>query len=716
VLSSPVGSCGAQILAFNNDNSALTLTADGEDASLTPVIENTDDWGIFQTYAILNDGSSDAYYAGGANPDNVHPAFGGVDLGNFSSSETLTLNGGEIKTYKNNSANVCGGNTQYRVYADGDTPGSFNAVSLAYNSDLGSGDQKWSTSNAGIDLLDGLTLGDYTLEIYWDADGDTYGGCGFTNTENNAGANYLASFSLVSYGCTDNTACNYDASATIDDSSCESLSCAGCTDNTACNYDASATIDDSSCTLAAELTSVSLVSGATTLTSTDGEISIVVANGTPVSLQLSGNNSSSDYSFVYPGSYGGIAAGFYSVTLLDASSCSSNAINVIVPYTQCCSGCGIYDSDTDGICDDSDNCINRRATNYADPANEDCIILGCTDTDYIEYNASATNDDGSCSTLIFEGCTNPTAPNYDAAANTDDGSCIIYGCMDQNYIEYNPAANTFNDSCGTLVVEGCTDPDYTEYNASANTDDGSCATAVVYGCTDSAFLEYNASANTDDGSCSTLVGCSDSDFASMDGHNYELVTIGDQCWFAENLRTTLYGNGDVIPAGLTGGEWASTTTDATAMFGEGSSYCVENSPDIDACDATQSLAEYGRLYNWDAVDDARSLCPSGWHVPTDGEWTDLEDFITAQGFSGTEGTALKSTSGWDSGDNGTDDFGFSALPGGRRDNNGNFLYAGLDGYWWSSSPSGGFAWARYLNTSSPAVNRNSPNPRNGFSV
>ena len=80
--------------------------------------------------------------------------------------------------------------------------------------------------------------------------------------------------------------------------------------------------------------------------------------------------------------------------------------------------------------------------------------------------------------------------------------------MDQNYIEYNPAANTFNDGCNTLVVEGCTDPAYTEYDASANTNDGSCTTPVVEGCTDSDFQEYDASANTDDGSCATPVsGC-----------------------------------------------------------------------------------------------------------------------------------------------------------------------------------------------------------------
>ena len=102
------------------------------------------------------------------------------------------------------------------------------------------------------------------------------------------------------------------------------------------------------------------------------------------------------------------------------------------------------------------------------------------------------------------------------------------------------------------------------------------------------------------------------------------------------------------------------------MYGEGSSFCENYSPNIDACDGAQSLAEYGRLYNWYAVDDARGLCPSGWHVPTDCEWTDLENYITSQGFSGIEGTSLKSTYGWYDGGNGTDNFGFSALPGGYR--------------------------------------------------
>ena len=123
------------------------------------------------------------------------------------------------------------------------------------------------------------------------------------------------------------------------------------------------------------------------------------------------------------------------------------------------------------------------------------------------------------------------------------------------------------------------------------------------------------------------------------------------------------------------------------------------------------------MYNWYAVDDARGLCPSGWHVPTDGEWTELEDYITSQGFAGTEGTALKSTTGWYGGGNGTDDFGFSALPGGYRNYySGNFGIAGYDAFWWSSSPNGGFAWIRVLNRHDPGVDRYLDYPRNGFSV
>lgn len=155
--------------------------------------------------------------------------------------------------------------------------------------------------------------------------------------------------------------------------------------------------------------------------------------------------------------------------------------------------------------------------------------------------------------------------------------------------------------------------------------------------------------------------CGDS--VIFDGYWYETVLIGDQCWFAENLRTTVFTNGDVIPAVIGDVLWW-MTEGATTVYGDGN-YCIStDGVDFDACDDVQSLSEYGRLYNWLAVDDERGLCPTGWHVPTDVEWTELEHYITSQGISGMEGTALKSTTGWSNNDNGTNDFGFSGLPGG----------------------------------------------------
>jgi uncharacterized protein (TIGR02145 family) len=128
-------------------------------------------------------------------------------------------------------------------------------------------------------------------------------------------------------------------------------------------------------------------------------------------------------------------------------------------------------------------------------------------------------------------------------------------------------------------------------------------------------------------------------------------------------------------------------------------------------------ATYGKLYNWYAVNTDK-LCPTGWHVPTDAEWTVLTDYLAADGHIGPEGKALKATSGWNSGGNGTDDYGWLGLPGGLRGNyDGNFYNFGFSGYWWSSSQSGtASAWGRNLSYGSDAVDRNSRSKGLGFSV
>ena len=192
------------------------------------------------------------------------------------------------------------------------------------------------------------------------------------------------------------------------------------------------------------------------------------------------------------------------------------------------------------------------------------------------------------------------------------------------------------------------------------------------------------------------------------GLGYSTVQIGDQCWFAENLRTTTYLNGDAIPQNLSDGDWFSTTSGAMAIYND----------DLMAQTAS------GGLYNWYAVDDARGLCPSGWHVPTDGEWMTMEmalgmseaDAIST-GWRGTDqGTQMKTTYGWYDDGNGTNSSGFSGLPGGYRYFNGSFYDAGYYGLWWSSSPDGSFAWFRDLNYFDDDIFRSNNDRRSGFSV
>ena len=204
---------------------------------------------------------------------------------------------------------------------------------------------------------------------------------------------------------------------------------------------------------------------------------------------------------------------------------------------------------------------------------------------------------------------------------------------------------------------------------------------------------------------------------SYQGYDYATVLIEDQCWFAENLRSENYKNGDPIPTNLSEVAWDITTSGAVAVFGDASfSYCT-GSPEFNACDESWSLNEYGRLYNWYAVDDQRGLCPSGWHVPTDGEWTVMTNHLGGESVAGGE---MKTDYGWSNGTTGTNSSGFSGLPGGLigldyYEYAVYFAGVGYIGYWWSSSPNGADAWCRELRGGDP-VYRADENQNMGFSV
>jgi uncharacterized protein (TIGR02145 family) len=189
-----------------------------------------------------------------------------------------------------------------------------------------------------------------------------------------------------------------------------------------------------------------------------------------------------------------------------------------------------------------------------------------------------------------------------------------------------------------------------------------------------------------------------------DGNVYTSVTIGTQEWMTENLRTTKYSDGTSIPNVTGNTDWENLSTGAWCHY--------DNDNQYDTI--------YGKLYNWYAVETGK-LCPTGWHVPTDAEWTVLTDYLAGDGHNGTEGTALKATSGWNDyngqSGNGTDDYGFLGLPGGYRYYDSYFYGIGYYGFWWSSSQGSTLeAWSRILNYRYDNVRRFSYDKPSGFSV
>jgi uncharacterized protein (TIGR02145 family) len=191
-----------------------------------------------------------------------------------------------------------------------------------------------------------------------------------------------------------------------------------------------------------------------------------------------------------------------------------------------------------------------------------------------------------------------------------------------------------------------------------------------------------------------FVPCTDAD-----GTNYPVVQIGTQFWMAKNLATIHYKDGTSVPHVMDKETWSGLTTGA---------YCFY---DINAT----NLEIYGRLYNWFAVNNKSSLCPAGWHIPTNGEWLTLCEY--AGGVTNAGGN-LKSTILWNSPNtNATNKFGFSALPGGYRNKDGNYMYLKEQGNWWTATESGElYSYGRTMQFNHDYASSTQYNKLLGFSV
>lgn len=183
-----------------------------------------------------------------------------------------------------------------------------------------------------------------------------------------------------------------------------------------------------------------------------------------------------------------------------------------------------------------------------------------------------------------------------------------------------------------------------------------------------------------------------------------ITTICGKDWMVKNLDVSNYRNGDLIPEVIDPTVWAGLTTGAWC-------YYYNNS---------DNGTTYGKLYNWYAVNDSRGLAPAGWHVPTDAEWTTLENCLDAISPTGNVGGKMKETgtTHWTSPNTGaTNSSGFTGLPGGLRYDVGSFFDVGCYGYWWSSTEyDASNAWFRDLSCGRGTVGRSFFNKQNGFSV
>ena len=315
-------------------------------------------------------------------------------------------------------------------------------------------------------------------------------------------------------------------------------------------------------------------------------------------------------------------------------------------------------------------------------------VPGCTLEWSHNFDPMATANDDSCLTC-FDNLKNGDETGVDCGGLL----CYPCDCKIMNYtVDFNiyddfelhvrkqASANKkvfFSDVLITAVECINLDPGLEIFNGSTFSADIEECGPDVQGCTDFNSHNYNSDATLDDGSCETCndevkngdenrVDCGGTlcdpcpnTVSDIDGNTYSTIEIGTQTWMAENLRTSRYQNGDIIPLVSDKSSWA-----VLGSAAEKGAMCFYNN------DNTLAIP-YGGLYNWYAASDTRNVCPEGWHLPSDNDWTNLTSFLGV-----SAGGKMKEVGelNWKSPNVGaTNESGFNALPIGTRITTGQFV-------------------------------------------
>ena len=337
-------------------------------------------------------------------------------------------------------------------------------------------------------------------------------------------------------------------------------------------------------------------------------------------------------------------------------------------------GSGQFASSLDGLSTGATYHVRAYAVNSAGTAYGDDLTFSTLSQAPVATTQAATGISGSSATLNG----NINANGFTATISFEYGTTTSYG----HTIAAVPAQIPGSYNIGVnAILTGLSSNTTYHYRIVAVSSAG-----TSYG-SDMTFTTTGGSSQVTDG----------------DGNVYNTVTIGSQVWITESLKTTKYNDGTAIPNVIDNTAWSSNTSGAYCDYSNTSSYS----------------STYGRLYNWYAITSAnpKNVCPTGYHVPTDAEWTTL---ITSLGGEAVAGGKLKETgtTHWLAPNTAaTNESGFTALPGGYRSDTGAFGLLGTIGFYWSSTEGGDtFAWYRYFYNTDGSANRGENDKKGGFSV